>query len=746
MDTQRPPLPPVAVAPMRPKRRRWMRALVFNVVAVVVVVLAAPHAVAIPAVRESIEQAIGEELGAKCRIERMGFSWFRGFAAEGLELQNPPGFPSDHPLLRARRVDMDLALVSLCRGRGDVRATLTGLELAIDRLADGTDNLAALGAGTGRTSDPGPAPSANDGARPPGTADGSDREATSPVGSSTHGNRHADPDPAHPSLRPEGLANLRLDLLLREGTIVVRREGQLQQTLSDITATVQKSFGSQQLAVELATAVHPAEGAPGRIVARFAGDLVTRDGDGLLTLAGVDLHGLQPLLPGITALAGRADGTLTLRAQGLRTFSLDGALTVVGAHAAGPWLQGLDLAAPRWTLQPIVTVAWPTDGSPPQLQAERFRLDLGSLLVTGLDAATTQTLLPGPALGFAITLDVAALATANGPLPPSWRDSGARLVGTAAVPFGPNDLDLTALPTRLAAALQLTADRLDTPAGALSPVHAELQLRDGTLRLRCAAPTQWNGGALALGATLQFADPTAPTAPRPSSPDATLQATWRDGLLDRGATELLRYAFPVLAGDAGLLQCTGRGSCELALQGPAWPAAGASWLQWLDEWTGQGSVELREGTVVPLPALRPLLQPFPALPGVGAEFGEAGRLAFDACTVPWTLQRGAVTAAAGRWLRKGRTIGLSGTVRLDGALDYGFDVSALLQGHRDGERVLRALGGSAPAVRLAGTIEAPIAAVPDLGGVARAALEQQVHTNGAELLHRALDELLRARR
>ena len=62
METTPPTVPPVAATPVRPRRRRWLRALVFNVVAVVVLLLALPHAVAIPQVREGIEQAIREQV------------------------------------------------------------------------------------------------------------------------------------------------------------------------------------------------------------------------------------------------------------------------------------------------------------------------------------------------------------------------------------------------------------------------------------------------------------------------------------------------------------------------------------------------------------------------------------------------------------------------------------------------------------------------------------------------------------
>ena len=82
--TPNPPAAPPA-PPVPPKRRRrWLRALFVVFVALLSLVVAAPHAVGIDAVRHQIEQGIGQELGVRCRIDRLGFSWFTGIAAEGL--------------------------------------------------------------------------------------------------------------------------------------------------------------------------------------------------------------------------------------------------------------------------------------------------------------------------------------------------------------------------------------------------------------------------------------------------------------------------------------------------------------------------------------------------------------------------------------------------------------------------------------------------------------------------------------
>ena len=90
--------------------------------------------------------------------------------------------------------------------------------------------------------------------------------------------------------------------------------------------------------------------------------------------------------------------------------------------------------------------------------------------------------------------------------------------------------------------------------------------------------------------------------------------------------------------------------------------------------------------------------------------------------------------------------GLGDGQLIDGALDYGFDFTALLQGHRDGDRVLNAIGGKLPKAKLMGTFAAPSLGLPDLTQVARNALEQQVQTQGKDLLRKALDDLLKKKR
>jgi hypothetical protein len=208
---------------------------------------------------------------------------------------------------------------------------------------------------------------------------------------------------------------------------------------------------------------------------------------------------------------------------------------------------------------------------------------------------------------------------------------------------------------------------------------------------------------------------------------------------------VLRYALPLLAGVGADDGVQGKASLTTSLRGPGRKAPQQTWLQWLDTWSGTGDLGLRDAAFTPAPALGELLAPLGALAG-GTSLGDGTQLRLDSVTVPFRFARGAVRATATEWLVRGKRLGLSGEVRLDGALDYGLDLTDLLRGHRDGERVLQALGGTLPAARLRGTVAAPSLALPDLTSTLRRIAEQQLQQRGSDLLQQGLDELLRRSR
>ncbi len=220
----------------------------------------------------------------------------------------------------------------------------------------------------------------------------------------------------------------------------------------------------------------------------------------------------------------------------------------------------------------------------------------------------------------------------------------------------------------------------------------------------------------------------------------TASVGWRGGRLTGGATAGLRYVVPLFAGlDPDTAGLTGICDVRLALTGPAMPQDGEGWIAWFDRWRGDGEVGLRDAGFAPAKQLQGLLAPLGPLSQGAAPIGKDGRLAIDAFSAPFTFAEGFVRTTAGEWLAAGRKIGLSGSVALDGSLDYGLDLTALLQGRKDGDRVLQALGGKLPPARLKGTLDAPALALPELGNVAQKLLEQQ----GKDLLKKGLEDLIK---
>ena len=168
------------------------------------------------------------------------------------------------------------------------------------------------------------------------------------------------------------------------------------------------------------------------------------------------------------------------------------------------------------------------------------------------------------------------------------------------------------------------------------------------------------------------------------------------------------------------------------------------WLAWLDAWSGEGSLSLRDTSFAPSQRLRGLLEPLGSLSAKLAPVARGGQLQVDSLTAPFSIRAGQIATRGAKWLAGGKTIGLAGSVGLDGAIDYELDFAALLRGRKDGEKVLQALGGALPGAKLTGSVIAPDLGLPDLGDVAKRLLEQQgkqlLEAKGKELLEGGIKE------
>ncbi|MEO6596793.1 MAG: hypothetical protein ABIP94_18760, partial [Planctomycetota bacterium] len=602
------------------------------------------------------------------------------------------------------------------RGRFDLTGSIDGLQVFVEQYDDGTTNLGAL---FGQAS-------VEAGRKPPA------------------GGR---PEPRDSKL---DLAGVRFDLQLRDATIEIRRSTQLLESLSEVTCRAQKGFGSQRIAIDLDTKLRPiaTAGQPGRLGVKLDLDVQSERHEAMISTAGLDLQRYAPLvdvfMPGqLSALAGIANGTLRLEGRGKSDLTVDGDLSIVGPRLAGPLLRDMDLRGERWLLTPVLSLRLDAANGPKALDTQRFAVDLGWLRVRGLDATAAQPVL-GSAQGiaFAYDLDVDVLASFGGPMPEWLRGTGSKVTGEIGVPW-PGDatgtgsaFDVDRLMTTSTATVRLAASGLTAAGFELRNLKGSGELRGGAFQFSTAEPTTLNQGGLTVGVRTDLND----LARLP----ATLTLRWNGGQLQPAASEVLRLVVPMLAGlDANTAQLSGLCDLEFSFTGPSLRRADQNWLQLLDEWVGSGAIGLRNAAVTPSPALSGLLAPLGQLAGAGAQLGDGGRLAIDSFVAPFTMRRGSLATRAGRWLAKGKEIGLSGTVRFDGSLDYGFDFSALLRGHRDGERVLTALGGKLPAARLTGSLTAPSLGLPEVGDLLQKGVQKELETRGRDVLQRELDKLLK---
>ena len=681
-------------SPARP-RRRWRRLLLLLFVVLAVAVLLLPYALALPFVRGVAADRLSAQLGVPCRIEALSWSWSQGVVFAGLEIDNPPGFTTERPCLRVRSLTADpLRGLSL---RPDVH--VAGFELFVEQRADGRTNVQAIGRGT----EAGDAPEAPEPSPAP------------------------EPAPAPPPDRDPMSSLPAFDLAVQEGRIEIRRDGRLLETATAVTCRVGRAPGADRTEITAA-----ADLTAGRTsLALTHGD----DGNthAELQTDGLDLAQWAPLVAAlapdrVTTLAGKAVGALTADVRD-GAIVLGGDLTVQAPRLGGPALRGMTLGGERWTLRPNVTLGRGAD----TVDASALAIDLGWFTLRGA---------PPPAdaphtFAARCTLDVAALAAFGGPMPTWLEGTGASLDGELRVPTRDLPTDAEGWTQAIAATLRLSVPRLDVAGFAFTDLVANGTLRDGAFALATADGARLDGGALVLSTEVDLR--TLATLP------LSAQLAWRGGRLHGGTTQVLRYAVPLLAGvPATGAALTGLCDVELQLTGPALRQGEQGWIAWLDAWRGSGSVGLREAAVQPTAALQPLLQPLGALTP-GTSLGDGGRLAIDSFTAPFSFAEGAVRTTASEWLAKGKRLGLSGSVGFDGALAYDIDLSALLQGHRDGERALQALDGRLPPARIAGTLDAPKLALPDLTDVLRRVLEGAAEQRGKDVLQRALDELLKKR-
>lgn len=125
-----------------PRRRRWPRRLGILAGILLLLVILAPLAVALPFVRHTIEERATEALGRPVTIASTSAFWFKGIDLEGVTVAAPKEF--DEPLATVERVHVDLGLFALLGGDLEAEVLLEAPRVALLQDADGhstTDGL-----------------------------------------------------------------------------------------------------------------------------------------------------------------------------------------------------------------------------------------------------------------------------------------------------------------------------------------------------------------------------------------------------------------------------------------------------------------------------------------------------------------------------------------------------------------------------------------------------------------------------
>lgn len=123
-----------------PRRRRWLRRVVWTVALLLLLVGLSPLALKLSFVRSWVAARASKAVGAPVTIGDASAWWTSGIDLENVVVASPPGY--DGPLATVPKIHVDLALGRLLAGDVDATVEVDGPRLALRRKADGRWNLA----------------------------------------------------------------------------------------------------------------------------------------------------------------------------------------------------------------------------------------------------------------------------------------------------------------------------------------------------------------------------------------------------------------------------------------------------------------------------------------------------------------------------------------------------------------------------------------------------------------------------
>lgn len=653
----------------------------------------APYVLSLGFVRSRIKSEVSSNLRGNVEIEAVSWSWFSGVSIEGLRIDNPPGFPTERPAISVKNLTADVSLRSLLFGSVTANADIVGLEINVEQAADGTTNLQEL------------APESDD------------KDADKPKDS-----KEPQPD------EPDGDDNkeskqVQFDVRLRDCVVNIRKEGKLLEALTEFSCHAQSPADSDKVLVDANGKLQA-----GDLTVHALHDPSIESTEAKLITHGLDLASWQPLLHSflpdqISVLTGKVNGEITANMQKDQPMQIGGELLIDGPRIAGAIVQGMNLHSKQWQITPKLSLG---SGENAHVDASQFAIDMEWLTVRGKPSTD-----PGK-LTLAYDLDVATVAEFGGPIPELLKGTGSQLAGELRLPMGEMPKDAAGWAKAIAATANVKMTTLDVGGFALRNVGVDVSMQDGAMTLGTTPSTQMDGGALVASIQVDLND----FARMPTN--ATIK--WNGGKLTGGATQGLRYLMPLFSGlDADVAQVAGDVNLELNFNGPAMKTEGQELMSWLDGWSGNGSLGLANTKFAPSSQLSGLLSPLGTLSNGALPIADKGQLKLDSFRTPFEFAKGLISTKSAEWEAAGQKFGLSGNIGFDGKVDYQIDLTALLSGHKDGQKALKALNGKLPPASLAGTVDQPSLGLPKVGDLATKLLEQK----GKDLLQKGLKKGLK---
>lgn len=397
-----------AAPPPKPRKRRWFLKCVGVVLLIVILlVVFLPQIAGLGFVRSFVVGKINNSLNGKAAINSWSLSWTGGVTVDGVTITDEQGTE----ILKVDAVKTQLSLIDAARGKLQLgRTEVKGVEFVIKVDESGKTNFEKIAKTTSSESS-GPIPDLSGDFLV---------EATGRI-----------EQPGKPTVFVD---------LLKVGAKVPG----INETISP-DATVVIKVGDK--------------GAPGTIALNGSArvfsngqvdlDKLTADAD--LTIASLDLGAANPFIPAelATKVAGLTNGAFKVKADGLRSASVDGQLQVTEMLYSGPQLKGDTFTATKVTI-PISATRTVVDDKTTRIKISRVRAELPQLYLDLAGEFTEQSLErvasqkpPGQEGWLSMTLDVTGVKQLAEQLPntlkvlPDTTIEGGRCVAKVEVAMTP---------------------------------------------------------------------------------------------------------------------------------------------------------------------------------------------------------------------------------------------------------------------------------------------------------------------